>query len=138
MSGPLKLDNMEREPQGEPMTSADTIGFRIPHLRIDGAEQVALNPAEALCNEGMKVDVVVPETGQGFSLPTSEGIRQMDLGTGSVVRVNQYHPLTAKGLTWCSHEGHVSAAIGSGGPFREANHHLSGKEGIGQDFVTMA
>jgi len=75
---------MEREPQDETMTSGDTIGIWIPHLRIGGAERVALNLAEALCNEGMKVDVVVPETGEGFSLPTCEGIRLVDLGTGSV------------------------------------------------------
>ena len=64
--------------------SETPIGIWIPHLRIGGAERVALNLAEALCNAGERVDVVVAEQGEGFSVPEVDGLQLVDLRTGSV------------------------------------------------------
>ena len=46
--------------------SETPIGIWIPHLRIGGAERVALNLAEALRSAGERVDVVVAEQGEVF------------------------------------------------------------------------
>ena len=64
--------------------STARIGIWIPNLRIGGAERVALNLAEALCNAGERVDVVVSEEVEGFSVPQVDGLQLVNLQTGSV------------------------------------------------------